>query len=222
MNLPFTTEQFLSVFEQYNHAVWPFQVALNLLGLVALVLAARRVANSDKVVSLILAFLWLWIGTAYHLLFFTSINGAAYAFGILNVLQGAAFIYFGVLTPRLSFKFRNDAYGIVGWVFVSYALILYPVLGYFLGHVYPKSPTFGLPCPTTIFTFGVLLWTTNRVPRLVLVIPVLWSIVGFSAALTLGIREDVGLLVAGIVSLLLLLFRDRNASRTEMGISQAT
>jgi len=42
------------------------------------------------------------------------------------------------------------------------------------------------------------------VPRYALIIPLLWSSIGFTAALTLGIREDIGLLVAGLVGTVLL------------------
>lgn len=48
-----------------------------------------------------------------------------------------------------------------------------PSLGVAIGHTYPAQPTFGLPCPTTIFTFGLLLWVRPPVPWSLLVIPVL-------------------------------------------------
>lgn len=40
-------------------------------------------------------------------------------------------------------------YGMTGSLLMLYAMMIYPALGYFLGHVYPKAPTFGVPCPTT-------------------------------------------------------------------------
>jgi hypothetical protein len=90
-----------------------------------------------------------------------------------------------------------------------YSFVIYPILGYLFGHVYPKNPTFGLPCPTTIFTFGLLLWTDKIVPKYVLVIPSIWSLIGFVAALFLGIKEDYGLLIAGVLGSILILIRDR-------------
>jgi hypothetical protein len=86
----------------------------------------------------------------------------------------------------------------------------YPLLGSAFGHLYPVSPVFGVaPCPTVIFTFGLLLWSTARVPGYVLVIPFLWSLLGFSAAVSLGMREDYGLVVAGLLGTALLLLRGR-------------
>jgi hypothetical protein len=60
-----------------------------------------------------------------------------------------------------------------------------------------------------IFTFGLLLLTNATVPKSLLVIPFLWSLLGVSASYQLGIREDMGLLLAGVLGVGLLLWRDR-------------
>ncbi len=208
MELPFSADQFLSVFEDYNRTVWPFQIVLNLLALASIVLAVRKTRYSNAIISGILAFLWLWTGLAYHLTFFTAINPAAYAFAVLAVVQGILFFAAGAIGSRLRFGYRTTVYGVTGAIFAVYGLIIYPLLGSLLGHSYPGAPTFGLPCPTTIFTFGLLLWTEARVPKFVLIIPVLWSLTGFLAALSLGIGEDVGLLVAGVTGTVLIMLRD--------------
>lgn len=212
MNLPFTIEQFLEVLKNYNLAVWPFQIILNLFAIIAIVLAIKKIKFSDKIISSILGFFWLWIGIFYHLIFFTSINKGAYLFGILFIIQGIIFIIAGVLKDKLSFQFELDIYNIFGILFILYALIIYPIIGHNLGHVYPEQPTFGLPCPTTIFTFGILLWTIKRIPKYVLIIPLLWSIIGLGAALNLTIKEDIGLLIVGILGFILIIIRDRKAN----------
>jgi hypothetical protein len=207
MNLPFTPGQFLSVFEHYNLTVWPAQVLLNLLALAAIAITMRPFSSSSRVIAGILAFLWLWTGLAYHIAFFAAINPAARLFGTFNVLQGTILLAYGVLRANLTFRFRPDARAIVGALLILYALVIYPVLGHSFGHAYPRSPTFGLPCPTTIFTFGILLWTVGKVPEVILVIPFLWSLIGFSAALTMGIYEDIGLLVSGVFATALIMTR---------------
>jgi len=200
MSLPFTTDQFLDIFAKYNVAVWPAQFALYLIGVLCLVLAVWRTRWSSSIISLILSLFWMWMGVAYHFVFFSKINQAAWIFGSLFILQSLIFIYAGVITRRLSFHFRRDAYIIGGAVLLAYALIIYPVLGYLVGHKYPAAPTFGLPCPTTIFTFGLLLWTRPQVPIYVLIVPFIWSLIGVFAALSLGMTEDFGLLAAGLVT----------------------
>lgn len=209
MTLPFTTEQFLEVFKQYNQAIWPLQVGAYIVAAVTLLLTFKRTGSSGRLISGVLSCLWLWTGAAYHLAFFSAINRAAVGFGILFILQGLLFAFEGVVRGRLSFRFRADTFGIIGALFVLYAMLIYPVLGYLLGHGYPSSPCFGVaPCPTTIFTFGLLLWA-DRPPRYLVLLPLIWSIIGFFAAISLGIREDIGLLVAGLAGSGLILLRGR-------------
>lgn len=194
--MPFTIEQFFRVFEQYNQTIFPMQFLLILVAIVAIALAANPKPFTNKTISGLLGFLWLWAGVVYHLTFFTEISPPAYLFGALFVFQGWLFLYEGVTNNRLSFRVSQKNYGILGAIFIVYALVIYPLLGYALGHIFPAFPTFGTPCPTTIFTYGLLLWTDKKVPFKLLVIPVLWSIVGTSAALSFGVKEDFGLLIA--------------------------
>ncbi len=202
MQLPFTIDQFIGVFASYNTAVWPAQIVLNAMAAVALIFAIRRYPHADLVISSILGLLWLWTGIAYHWVFFTDVNPAAYGFGILSVVQGGLFLRVAA-RGAMQYRFASDWRAILGGIFLLYGLLIYPILGHFLGHVFPGSPTFGAPCPTTIFTFGILLWAKD-VPRHVVVIPAVWSLIGSSAAFSLGIREDLGLLVAGLAGTALL------------------
>jgi hypothetical protein len=209
MNVPFTVEQFLQVFKNYNLAVWPMQIVFYLLGFAMVYLAFRKSKKTDVVISVILAFLWFWMGLIYHLGFFTSINKAAWIFGAFNILQGFVILYYGVLKSRLTFAYNRDVSGVFGLTVIAYALVVYPVIGYFAGHAYPYAPTFGLPCPTTIFTLGMVLMASCRVPAAILVIPLLWSMIGTSAALSFGIVEDAGLLISGVTATLLVVYRNR-------------
>jgi len=207
MSLPFTTNQFLDVFTRYNDAVWPAQLLIYFLGVLCITIALRRGKYAGSVISLILSILWLWMAVFYHFVFFSRINQAAWVFGSLFTLQSLIFVYAGAIAHRLSFHFRRDACGFGGALLLVYALILYPALCYLLGRVYPGAPTFGLPCPTTIFTLGLLLWAMPRIPVYVVVVPLAWSFIGVCAALSLSITEDVGLLIAGLMATLLIVFR---------------
>ncbi len=52
--IPFTADQFLEVFERYNSAVWPAQLFLYAVGILAICMALQRKAEFSKVVSIIL------------------------------------------------------------------------------------------------------------------------------------------------------------------------
>lgn len=212
MDLPFTSEQFMAAFKDYNNAVFPMQLALNLIGIAAVYFSVKQHPWSNKFIPGSLAFLWLWVGIVYHLLFFTEINPAAYLFAALFVFQ-ALIMYFKITWNKLSFALKPDRFGIAGGLLIAYALIFYPLIGYLIGHVYPASPTFGLPCPTTIFTFGILLAVEKKCPVSILIIPFTWSLIGFSAALKLGMYEDTGLLIAGLLATAMILLRNKRLNR---------
>lgn len=205
MKIPFTVDEFLEVFKLYNQAVYPMQIIAYIIGILLVVLAIREKKYSSKIISAGMAFLWVWNGLMYHILSFSSINKLAYLFGGLFIVQGLLFFVSGVLRDSITFHFKMNLSGVVGSLFILYAMFIYPVLGYLFGHGYPQSPMFGIaPCPTTIFTFGMLLWTM-KLPKKMLWIPLIWSLIGFSAALSLGIKEDVGLLIAGMVGVIITL-----------------
>ena len=206
------------MFKNYNESVFPAQIIFNLMALLGILLLFKRQKNNDKIISAILSFLWLWIGIVYHLLFFSKINTAAYGFGILFIIQGIIFFYFGVLKDQLSFTYRKDIYSFIGFIFLLYALIIYPILGHISGHQYPYSPTFGLPCPTTIYTFGFLMFLKNKISIKILIIPFLWSLLGFSAAVQLSVYEDFGLLIAGILASSLLIIRNKKISTSQQPV----
>lgn len=216
MKTPFTVEQFLEVFRNYNESVFPMQVFFYLVSFLVVYLAIRPGSRSDRIINVILALLWLWMGIVYHLIFFTAINKAAYVFGAVFIIQAVLFLWLGIFNNKLTYQFRPDRYGIACIILIFFALAIYPMIGYVLDHRYPGSPTFGLPCPTTIFTFGLLLLTEKKCPITILIIPFIWSVIGFTAAFHFGILEDTGLLVSGLLSSSLLIFRNSNLTKATL------
>lgn len=197
--LPFTPEQFFAVFARYNKGVWPMQVVLYAIAILILSLLFSGRAWASRQISKLLAAVWAWMAIAYHFTYFSSINAAAWVFGAAFLLGGFAFVWSGVVKDRLAFRPVAGVRGIAGAALVVFALVIYPAIGYLLGHRYPAAPTFGLPCPTTIFTLGLLLYAAHPVPRSVFVVPLLWAVVGSVAAFQLGVLEDLALLAAGLI-----------------------
>ena len=202
--LPFTSEQFFAVFGAYNQAVWPAQVFLLALAVLALVLVASPRAWSGWGVSSILAFLWAWLSLAYHLAFFAAINPLAYVFAAVSAAGAVVFFWQGVVKRNLRFQLVRSARLVVGVALIAFALVIYPAWSVYSGHVYPAMPTFGLPCPTTLFTIGLLAFLAPPYARSPLVVPVLWCLVGAQAAFLLGVWQDLGLLAAAAVGAVLI------------------
>jgi hypothetical protein len=203
MKLPFNLRQFLDVFRQYNLSIWPAQIILNILALVAVILIFSKFKFCDKSITIILSILWAWTALAYHYMQFSKINPASKLFGTFVLIQALLFIFYGAVQNKMVFHAGTDLKTVIGIGLILYALLIYPALGMVFGHKYPYSPTFGAPCPTTIFTIGMFFMLSKPFPRVLLVVPILWSIIGGSAAIILKIREDFGLILSGLFALLL-------------------
>lgn len=212
--LPFTHAQFIEVFARYNVNVWPAQVVAYVLAIAMLAAIAVRWRHSGRFVTGGLALMWLWTGIAYHGIHFSTINTAAYLFAALFVMQAMLLLQTALAGPL---RFNGAALAASapgGWALVGYAAVLYPLLGLWLGQPLAALPMFGItPCPVTIFTFGVLLLADASVPRRLLVVPVLWSLIGGSAAVLLQVPQDWVLLLC--VLTLVLLVRPRAAPGRE-------
>jgi hypothetical protein len=209
METPFTTAQFFEVIRNYNLAVWPAQVILLLLAIIAVIGILGKPTGFSKPVLLLLSGYWLWMGIVYHLLFFTSINPAAIYFGAFFILQGLLLIVF-LLRTTPAFDAKHGLQSVIGWSLIFYALVAYPAIGFLVGQRYPEIPTFGLPCPTTIFTFGIFCFLRGRIPIGIFVIPFLWASVAFSAALNFGVVEDFALPVSALATLTIIIAQRRH------------
>jgi hypothetical protein len=196
MQLPFTSEQFFDLFVAYNGTLWPAVVALWIASAVIVALRLSASHQHDRWVSALLVAHWMWSALAYHVAFFTRINPAAWLFAALFLGQAVLLFRVGVVQRRLSFAPWGNAWAPFAWGLIAYSLA-YPVInaidrGSLLG-----IPTFGLPCPTTILTAGVLMLATPRGWSLS-VIPVIWAVIGGSATFLVGVYADVALPIAGV------------------------
>ncbi len=204
-------DELLKFFVQYNLDVWPAQIVGYLLCGVILLAVARRFRYSDQTIAAILAFIWLWLGIRFFIP--SAVAGwSFYFFALLFVIEGVLFAV-GATRPYLSFRFGRDPYSLTGLVLIVYAAVIYPLIGYAVGHVYPLSLTLGVfPCPTTIFTLGLLLCTPGKVPWYLLIAPGLFALTGATSP-AFGIVEDAGLFISGLIAIPLLLYRDRAITR---------
>lgn len=204
MNIPFTPEQFFGIFEKYNLAVFPAQILILIIGAACLLLIHSSKPYKDKLIVGFLGLLWLWIGIVYHLSFFTEINKAAYVFGGLFIIQGVLFLAYTFIGNRFTFTFNGCISHYIGYFFIIFGLIIYPVIGYLINKSAVHTISLGLPCPSTIFTFGLLILAGSKMPRYLLIIPSLWAIVGSTAAIKFGVYQDIMLLLSALVALFII------------------
>jgi Family of unknown function (DUF6064) len=200
MNPPFTIEEFLRVFAAYNAAIWPLQIIAYAVGLLAVASLWQSWLRANWIVPVILALLWACNGIGYHFMYFSTINPLAKGFAVFFISQAILFAFVAMSANKLEFVLALNVRSAAGIALIVYALLIYPILGIFAGHGLMAGPMFGVaPCPTTIFTIGILLLARGNWVLWLSIIPVLWSLVGLAAAVQLGIPEDLGLPVAGLL-----------------------
>ena len=164
--------------------------------------------RQTKLITATLTAMWAINGIGYHWLFFSTVNPIARVFGAIFIAQAIAFAISAYAFPDLRFGIEKDAISKVGLVLIAFASIAYPILGWTAGHRYPFVPAFGVaPCPTTIFSIGVLLLGTWSAVRWLLVVPLLWAGMGGSAAVLLNVPQDYGLIAAGLAAVAVAMIR---------------
>lgn len=212
MKLPFTQTQFLEVFAAYNEAVWPLQIVLNAVAIAMLIVAIRAPEKAGRLVCIGLpcsgrgsrsAITCPSSGRSIQRLFFAGISLAA----------AGTFLWLGVFRSSLQFHCPHGRPEDHRPCRNLVRAVGYPIIGKATGHSYPATPTFGLPCPTTIFTFCILLMGARPLPRWVLAAPMAWAAIGVAAAFSLGVSQDFALVVMLMLGSYMLVFNQRPAKR---------
>jgi hypothetical protein len=205
------SQEVYNITAQYNQAIWPIIILVSVLAIVIIILAIIKPGKYNKIIALILALESFWLGIVYWLIVsFQQDPAASSIIGVLWIIIGVVFLYIGVYKEGLSFKFTGDSSSIIGAIFMVYALVGYPILQMMYGQFYPAMLLFGgAPCPFTIFTFGLILWTDKKVPIILPLLLLIYAIpVGFLATFLYQIWVDLALIPVSIIGLILIYYRN--------------
>jgi Family of unknown function (DUF6064) len=210
---PFTIAQFFGVFADYNAAIWPLQIVAFGLGILAVLALWLRWPLANRVIFAVLAIVWAVNGIGYHWLYFAEINPVAKGFAVAFVAQSILFAASALIANDFRFEVGRNVRSAAGLSAIAYALLIYPLFGCWAGHGLMAGPLFGVaPCPTTIYTIGMLLLARSSRLVWLSIIPILWSLVGLAAALQLGMPEDFGLPVAALALVIAVAVRPPSVS----------
>lgn len=206
---------FLAMFERGNAAIWPMQLVWYASAAAMVGLALWPMRRASQLICLLAAAYFAWVGIAYfgvlfsgtHLAWVSGLWAAAF------ILEAILLLVAGIVRRDLVFAPRWDLASVLGAVFISYALVAYPIIGLLGGQPLSSLPVFGLaPCPTAIFAFGLLLWARPPAPRYLLLIPLAWGLAATPGGMATPIVADFGLALAGVVAAGVLIWRDRTSS----------
>src|SRR5690606_14104638 len=107
---------------------------------------------------------------------------------------------------KVTYSFKGSFTDYLAVFFVKFGLFIYPAISNLLADSLSKTISFGLPCPTTIATFGFLILARKNLSGYLVIIPTLWALVGTSAAVNFGVIQHLVLPVSAIVANIFIFF----------------
>ena len=205
--LLFSPRTYYRLFELYNLAIWPTQLAALALGAAILGMLRTRAAWQGRIIMAVLALVWLWVAWAYFLERYETINWAASYFAAGFAVEAALLVFVGGFR-QVSFRLSQDA-SRAGLAISAFAMFLYPLIAPALGRPWTQSETFGItPDPTAIATLGILLVERGRFRWELSVVPLIWC--ALSTA-TLWAMDSFDALVPVLAGCLVLLIAMRKS-----------
>ena len=180
--LLFSSRTYYRLFEIYNAAIWPGQLAAFALGAALLVVLRRGAPARGRLAGGILAACWLWVAIAFHAHRYATINWAAVYFSWAFVVEAALLLWLCVLRDRVRFERAFDGAGRAGLAIFLFALTVMPLASPILGRGWKAVEIFGVaPDPTAVATLGILLAAGGRGRGWLMVVPAIWCAVsGFT------------------------------------------
>jgi hypothetical protein len=158
----------------------------------AAVLYFTKIRHVNKIISSLIASIWLFFGVVYLLYSFSySLEVIP---GILFIIEGLLFLFIGVFRERIYYSSRVYTNLFFGFFFVFFAMGL------------------RFPFQAVIATFGFLLATDKKVPKVLLVIPWLLIFASLTVIDYLGWFGLTLLFIIPIVATIMMVY-DENKKR---------
>lgn len=156
--LMFSPRTYWRLVELYNLDWWPLHLAALLAGFTALALAVSRKALALRVMAVLLAAAWLWVGWAFHWQRYAAINWAAQYAALAFALQALLLLALGVVRGGPAASPPRPGMRRLGWALAAAGLAAYPFAAWMAGRPWLQAEVFGMaPEPTALATLGLLL-----------------------------------------------------------------
>jgi hypothetical protein len=204
------TATFWTQIATYNETTWPVQV-LTIIAAAYLTyrVFARPGARTDAWMKAFLAFAFAWDGIVFFLVFVRSLI-SMFTGVPLFIIVSALFIT-DIFTKKTHFELPPAKWmrGLtIAWILLA---ILYPFLGWPLGHTWPQVLLPLFPCPLTVFAIALVAAAVPQVDKKVFIALLPWALMGLPKCFgALDCYEDCILFASGVYGLLVLIMHWRS------------
>jgi hypothetical protein len=199
-----STETFWSQVGAYNQATWPVQAILVVAAVFVVVrVVLRPGATTDVLAKVFLALAFAWNAGVFFLGF--ARNPISMFTGVPLFIVVTVLFAVDVFAKRTAFRLPEGRWmrGLtILWIL---SVFLYPVLGWPLGHTYPRVALPMMPCPLTVFAIALVAAAAPRVDKKVFVFLLPWALLGLPKCFgALDCYEDCVLFASGVYGLIVL------------------
>jgi hypothetical protein len=213
--LLFSPRTYYRMFELYHQEIWPAQLLAVALAAAIFVLLRRDDEWRGAAIAGLLAACWLWVAVVFHARRYATINWAARYFAVLFVVQAALLGWSGVVRKQLTCLRSDEKSTWLSPVLLLIASLLPPLAGRVAGRTWSQVELVGVtPDATAVVTLALLSLTTPRAPRIVMIVPLSWCVIGGATLWALGSAEAWVPIGACLAALVAMLWRSRSATRT--------
>jgi hypothetical protein len=160
--------------------------------------------RTDVWMKLFLAIAFAWNGIVLFLFFLK--NPVSMVTGAPLFVIVAVLLVLDIFTGRTQFQLPQGRWRkwlTIGWVILVAA---YPLLGWSLGHIYPRVLLPFFPCPLTVFAIALVAAAAPRADRKLFVALLPWALMGLPKCFGgLDCYEDCVLFAGGVYGLIVLI-----------------
>lgn len=189
----------------YNEAMWLAQAVMIVMGIY---LTYRVLVNpspeTDFWMKAFLAFTFAWNGIVFFLVFVK--NPISTVIGMPLFMITSILFIVDIFAKRTHFRFPESTWMrrfTTAWILLA---LLYPLIGWPLGHVYPKVLLPLFPCPLTIFATALVAAAAPRVDKKVFIALLPWGLLSLPKCFgALDCYEDCILFATGVYGLIVLI-----------------
>jgi hypothetical protein len=196
-----STEEFWNGVVAYNEAMWPVTIALTILAaFLVFRVFLRPGARTDLWMKAFLSFTFAWNAIVFFLVFVK--NPISMFTGVPLFILVALLFAVDVVTRRTHFRPPEATWKKGATLFWIVLVFLYPVVGWPLGHVYPKTLLPMFPCPLTVFAIALVSAAAPKVDKKVFVLLLPWALLALPKCFgALDCYEDCILFASGVYGL---------------------
>lgn len=199
------TATFWNQVATYNGTTWPVQ-ALTIIAAAYLTyrVFAKPGPRTDVWMKAFLAFAFAWNGIVFFLVFVR--NPISMFTGVpLFIIVSVLFVA-DILAKKTHFKLPEGGWMrelTIVWVLLA---ALYPLLGWPLGHTWPKVLLPLFPCPLTVFAIALVAAAVPNTDKKIFIALLPWALMGLPKCFgALDCYEDCILFASGVYGLIVLI-----------------